>query len=94
MSGPSIMFGDNLAVVNSSAIPDDTLKKRHNTLAYHRVCEAIAGKIIKFYHIDGKENPADILTKLLDSKTWWHLLSPILHWPKDTDDGESKTTGL
>jgi hypothetical protein len=94
MNGPSIMFGDNLAVINSSAIPDDTLKKRHNALAYHRVREAIAAKIIKFYHIDGKENPADVLTKFLDSKTWWHLLKPILHWPKDDDDGESKTQGL
>ena len=85
MSGPSIMFGDNLAVINSSTIPDDTLKKRHNALAYHRVREAIAAKIIKFYHIDGKENPADVWTKFLDSKAWWNLLKPILHWPKDDD---------
>ena len=84
------MFGDDLAVINSSAIPDDTLKKRHNALSYHRVREAIAAKIIKFYHIDGKGNPADFLTKFLDSRTWEHLLNPILHWPKDTDDGESK----
>ena len=88
MKGPSIMFTDNLAVVSSSAIPDNTLKKRHNALSYHRVREAIVAKIIKFYHIDGKENPADVLTKFLDSKTWWHLLKPILHWPKDEDDGD------
>ena len=94
MKGPSIMFGDNLAVINSSAIPDDTLKKRHNALAYHRVREAIAAKIIKFYHIDGKDNLADVLTKFLNSKTWWHLLKPILHWPKDNDDGKSIPSGL
>ena len=91
MNGPSIMFGDNLAVINSSAIPDDTLKKRHNALSYHRVREAIAAKIIKFYHIDGKENPADVLTKFLDSKTWWHLLKPILHWPKCDIGGEKNS---
>ena len=79
MQGPSYMFGDNLAVINSSRIPDDTLKKRHNTLSYHRIREAIAAQIIILYHIDGKENPADVLTKFLDSKTWWHLLKPILH---------------
>ena len=65
MKGSSIMFGDNLAVINSSTIPDDTLKKRHNALSYHRVREAIASKILKFYHIDGKEDPADVLTKSL-----------------------------
>ena len=48
MSGPSIMFGNNLAVINSSAISDDTLKKQHNVLLYHRVKEAIATHIIKF----------------------------------------------
>ena len=69
MKSLSIMFGDNYAVINSSTIPDDTLKKRHNALSYRKVREAIASKILKFYHIDGKENPADVLTKFLDSKT-------------------------
>src|SRR5215207_232916 len=81
MSGPSIMFGDNLAVVNSASIPDDTLKKRHNALSYHRVQEAIAANVIKFYHIDGTENPADVLTKFLPKYKFQHLMKPILHWP-------------
>ena len=60
MSGPSIMFGDNLAVINSSAIPEDTFKKKHNALLYHRIREAIAAQVIKFYHNDGREDPADV----------------------------------
>jgi len=80
MQGPSYMFGDNLAVVNSSKIPDDTLKKRHNALSYHRVREAIAADIIKFIHIDGDKNPADILTKPLPQTKWYPLMKPILHW--------------
>ena len=55
MDGPSIMFGDNLAVVNSASIAVDTLKKRHNVLNYHRVREAIAAIVFKFYHVDGKD---------------------------------------
>ena len=94
MSGPSTMFGDNLAVINSSDIPDGTLKKSHNTLLYHRVREAIAAQIIKFYHINGKENPTEVLIRFFSSKIWWHLLKSILHWPKDNDDEKSKTTGL
>jgi hypothetical protein len=80
VEGPSVMFGDNLAVVNSASIPEDTLKKRHNALSYHRVREAIAAKVLKFHHISGKENPADVLTKFLPSAIWWPLMKPILHW--------------
>ena len=80
MKGHSIMFGDNLAVINSASIPEDTLKKRHNALSYHRVREAIAAKVLKFYHIPGTENPADVLTKFLPHNTWYHLMKPILHW--------------
>ncbi len=80
VEGPSVMFGDNLAVINSASIPEDTLKKRHNALSYHRVREAIAAKVLKFHHISGKENPADVLTKFLPSATWWPLMKPILHW--------------
>ena len=37
----SYMFGDNESVVNSSAIPHAKLHKRHNTLSFHHVHEAI-----------------------------------------------------
>ena len=80
LDGPSYMFGDNLAVINSSSIPDDTLKKRHNALSYHRAREAIAADILKFININSDQNPADILTKPLPSTKWWPLMKPILHW--------------
>jgi len=83
IEGPSIMFGDNMAVINSASIPESNLKKRHNALSYHRVREAIAAKVLKFYHIKGTENPADILTKFLPGRTWYHLMKPILHWTDD-----------
>ena len=83
MKGPNFMFGDNLAVVNSASIPDDTLKKRHNALSYHRVREAIAAGVLKFYHIDGNDNPADVLTKFLPRQKWYPLMKPILYWPSD-----------
>ena len=80
VEGPSVMFGDNLAAINSASIPEDTLKKRHNALSYHRVREAIVAKVVKFHHISGKEIPADVLTKFLPSSVWWPLMKPILHW--------------
>ena len=87
IEGPSYMYGDNLAIINSSRLPDDTMKKRHNAHSYHRVREVIAAKIIKFIYIDGDKTPADILTKPLPSTKWYPIMKPILHWlDKDKQD--------
>ena len=85
ISGPSYVFADNQAVVNSSCIPVYNLKKRHNASAYHRVIEAIAAGIIVYFHIDGKTNPADLLTKFLTHGILWPLIKPILHWLPNED---------
>ena len=79
------MFGDNEAVVKSTTLPDYNLKKRHHALAYHRVREAVAAGIVQYHHIAGKDNPADVLTKFLNYKTWWPLMKPLLHWITDKD---------
>jgi hypothetical protein len=75
------MFGDNQAVVTNSTIPHSTLSKRHNALAYHRVREAIAAKVIGYYWIDGKCNPADIVSKHWGYQQVYKLLQPILFSP-------------
>ena len=72
------MFGDNQAVVTNSTIPHSTLSKRHNALAYHRVREAIAAKVLGYYWIDGKCNPADIVSKHWGYQQVYKLLQPIL----------------
>ena len=59
----SYMFSDNQGVHTNSTVLHSQLNKRHNALAYHRVREAIAAKIMKFFKIDGKKNPSDILSK-------------------------------
>ena len=81
IEGPAYMFGDNQSVVISATISENNLKKWHCALAYHHVCEAIAAKIIQFYHIRSEDNPADVLTKFLPCSKWWPLLKPLLHWP-------------
>jgi hypothetical protein len=63
MKGKSYMFGDNQSVVTSSTIPHSKVNKRHITLPYHWVEKAIAAKVRDFLHIDGKTNPADVLSK-------------------------------
>ena len=41
------------------------LKKKHHACAYYWVCEVIAGRIVKFVHIQSETNFADILSKPL-----------------------------
>jgi hypothetical protein len=84
--GPTYMFGDNASVLTSSTIPHSALGKRHNALAYHRTRECIAAGITKFFHIDGKKNPADILTKHLPRNEAWPHLQPLLFWRGDTSE--------
>jgi hypothetical protein len=80
LDGKAYMFGDNQSVITSGTIPHSSLNKRHNALAYHRVCEAIASDVIWFFHISGKINPADVLTKFLGHATFWPLIKPFLFW--------------
>ena len=80
------MFGDNESVVNSSVKPEAKLHKRHTALSFHRVHEAISANIIKFIHIPGTINPADILSKHWGHKQIWDILQPILFWEGDTLD--------
>src|SRR5687768_12233519 len=89
--GPSIIFENNNAVINSASIPESNLKRRHNALSYHRVKEAIAANVLWMHHIKGTENPADILTKFLPGKTWYHLMKPILHWPEKEAGAKDKS---
>jgi hypothetical protein len=91
--GSSIMFGDNESVVNSSSVPHAKLNKRHHALAYHFTREAIAAKIMRYYHIDGTKNQADILSKHWDMPAVWNTLRPLMFWKGDTalllkDDAE------
>ena len=74
------MFGDNQSVVTSSSIPQSKLNKHHVALAYHRVQEAIANKVLEFHHIDGKLNPADMLSKYAGYQQFWPLLKSLLFW--------------
>ena len=59
----SYMFGNN-----SATLPHSTLSKRHNILAFHRVREAIAGKIIDFHWMQSEYNLSDML-----SMHWEHI---------------------
>jgi hypothetical protein len=82
----SYLFGDNEAVVKSSTVPESQLSKRHHALAYHFTREAVASGMVKFYHIPGELNPADILSKHWAHSAVYPTLKPILFYKGDTLD--------
>jgi hypothetical protein len=78
VDGPAILLGDNNSVVLNTSVPSSVLKKKHHACAYHRVREAIAGGIMKFAHIPGKTNYADVLSKPLPNDVFHGLIKPLL----------------
>ena len=75
---PTKVFGDNLGVIQNASCQDAILQKKHVAIAFHRVWECVAAKIIAPYHIGGKDNFANIFTKPVDGTSFkyhaWDLL--------------------
>ena len=67
-----------MSVVLNTTVPSSVLKKKHNALAYGRVHEAIAAKIIRFAHIKSEDNQADVLTKSLGNEKFWKIVKSSL----------------
>ena len=45
IDGPTNVFCDNDSVFCNATMPDSTLKKKHNAIAYHCTCQAQAAGI-------------------------------------------------
>ena len=78
VQSPVLMLGDNKSVIVNSSTPSSVLKKKHCAINYHRVREAIAGKIVNYVHIDSRKNIADCLTKPLPGNILYGLVKPVL----------------
>ena len=65
--GPAYMQGDNQSVLANTSIPDLTLKKKSQSIAYHFVCEGATRDEWSTSYIYTHENEANLLTKLLPS---------------------------
>ena len=65
--GPSYIFGDNQSVLANTTIPDSTLKKKSQSIAYHFVREGAARGEWMTAYVNTNENESDLLTKQLPS---------------------------
>ena len=74
----STLLGDNNSVIMNTQLPSSSLKKKHNSVAFHKAREAVAARIVRTGHIDGTENPSDTLTKSLGPSEIYKLTGPLL----------------
>ena len=65
LSGPARVLCDNESVVKSSMNIESTLKKKHCSIAYHKVREAITVGILSLYYKSTNSNLTNLLTKPL-----------------------------
>ena len=64
-TGPTLIYGDNQSVLANTTIPDSTLKKKSQSIAYHFVREGVARSKWRTTYVNTHLNEADLLTKTL-----------------------------
>ena len=65
VEGPTCIYGDNQSVLANTTIPDSTLKKKSQSIAYHFVHEGVARDEWRTSYVNTHDNGADLLTKQL-----------------------------
>ena len=65
VEGPDYIKGDNQSVLANTTIPDSTLKKKSQSIAYHLVREGCARDEWRTTYVPSSENEADFFTKCL-----------------------------
>jgi hypothetical protein len=63
--GPATVFCDNESVYKNATFAESTLKKKHNSICFHRVRECVAAAIMVAHKVGSEYNLSDILTKSL-----------------------------
>jgi hypothetical protein len=78
IAGACNLLCDNASVVANASRPESTLKKKHNSIAYHRVREAAAAGTLRVIKVATDWNLADLFTKCLPAQRRKQLLRSIL----------------
>lgn len=73
LDGPADVFCNNRGMVKNVSVPESTLMKKHNSINYHAVREAVAAGIMRVGKEDGMTNLADLFTKVLSAESHWKI---------------------
>ncbi|KAL7474916.1 hypothetical protein ACHAW6_000859 [Cyclotella cf. meneghiniana] len=75
---PANVYCDNKGVVSNTSIPESTLSKKHNSINYHVIWEAVTAKIMRVAKKNTQTNLSDALTKLLTYSRKQELMMGVL----------------
>ena len=79
IDGPSYIYGDNQSVLANTTVPESTLKKKSQSIAYHFVREGAARGEWRTTYIRTDDNESDLLTKVLAGEKRKKFVSSLLH---------------
>jgi hypothetical protein len=69
---------DNMSVVNNTSVPESTLKKKSNSIAFHYVRSKCAADVCRISYESTKTNLADMLTKAQSGPVRQNLASNVM----------------
>ena len=78
MEESALMLGDNKSVVLNTTMPSSVLKKKHCVVSYHKICEMIACKVLRYASIKSEDKFLDVLTKPLPKAAFRMLIKPLI----------------
>ena len=80
MDEPAFIFGDNQSVLANTTMPESTLKKKTQLIAYHFVREGSTRDEWRTAYINTYDNMADMLTNTLSfGEKRWKFVRMLLH---------------
>ena len=78
VAGPTDVMCDNNSVVINAQQPESVLSKKHLSICFHRVREAVVRCVIRVGKIESTWNLADLFTKSLPTATRAYLLGGMV----------------
>ncbi|KAL7458731.1 hypothetical protein ACHAXS_000432 [Conticribra weissflogii] len=87
IDGDTHIYGQSMSVIHNNTKPESVLKKKNNVVCYHTVRESVAIDEFLTAHMNGDENPAHLLTKVICGGKRRYIVNNILH---DVYDSEFK----
>ena len=79
VSGPSFLYGDNMAVVQNTSWPETVVKNKSNSVYYHAVHEPVAMGKSLVGQIPSKENIIDLMFNVVYGERRNYLVSNVLY---------------
>jgi hypothetical protein len=75
-----------VSVILNTTVPSSVFKEKYNAIAYHRVREAIAARIMRFGYMKSEENVSDVFTKRLSNEKFHYLVKRWLFRVPEKDE--------